>query len=31
MTICGVLFLVLFLFVGFGLMITKKQAKMGQE
>jgi len=31
MTICGILFLVLFLFVGFGLMITRKQAKMGQE
>lgn len=31
MIIFGFLFLVLFLFVGFGLMITRKQAKMGQE
>lgn len=31
MIICGFLFFVLFLFVGFGLMITRKQSKMGQE
>ncbi len=31
MTICGVLFLVLCVFVGFGLVITGKQAKMGKE
>lgn len=31
LTICGVLLFVLFFFVGFGLMITRRQAKMGQE
>ncbi len=31
LTICGVLLLVLFIFVGFGLMITRRQAKLGQE
>jgi len=31
MTVCGIVFLALFLFVGFGLIITKKQANRGQE
>ncbi|HOR93885.1 MAG TPA: hypothetical protein PLZ38_07940 [Spirochaetota bacterium] len=31
LTICGSLLFVLFLFVGFGLIITRKYAKMGQE
>ena len=31
LTICGVVLLVLFFFVGFGLMITRRQARMGQE
>lgn len=31
MTVCGIVFLALFLFVGFGLVITKKQANRGEE
>ncbi|MCX8123080.1 MAG: hypothetical protein N3F66_02825 [Spirochaetes bacterium] len=31
MTICGILFVIIFLSVGFGLMITRKQTKMGKE